>query len=206
VAVSTDTAADAATDTATDTAAETATESHKWSAVKSPLGAQTVLGDRHDPVCEILLQAPSAACGTRPRELSNGWIRKQMCDRSEKRSSENLIRQRGQRNDLNPGEFASRAGVCVGEVNLNAWNRRFAVELSGARPRRWKSEFLSNIEFRRGIADRLIDIVEVFVVRHDHETFHGLSRSITRLRPAPTRPTYERGSLSWLKERSSSRE
>ena len=28
-------------------------------------------------------------------------------------------------------------------VNLNAWNRRFAVELSGARPRRWKSEVLS---------------------------------------------------------------
>ncbi len=34
-------------------------------------------------------------------------------DGSEKRSSENLIRQRGQRNDLNPGEFASRAGVRV---------------------------------------------------------------------------------------------
>ena len=30
-------------------------------------------------------------------------------------------------------------------VNLNAWNRQFAVELSGARPRRWKSEFLSII-------------------------------------------------------------
>jgi hypothetical protein len=44
---------------------------HKWSAVKSPLGAQTVLGDRHDPICEILLQVKSAACGTRPRELSN---------------------------------------------------------------------------------------------------------------------------------------
>jgi len=53
VAVSTDAAADAATDTATDTAAETATESHKWSAVKSPLGAQTVLGDRHDPGFEV---------------------------------------------------------------------------------------------------------------------------------------------------------
>ena len=36
-----------------------------------------------------------------------------MSDGSEKRSSENLIRQRGQRNDLNPGEFASRAGVRV---------------------------------------------------------------------------------------------
>ncbi len=54
VVVSSDAAADTATDTATDTAAETATESHKWSAVKSPLGAQTVLGDRHDLVCEIL--------------------------------------------------------------------------------------------------------------------------------------------------------
>ncbi len=81
--------------------------------MKSPLGAQTVLGDRHDPTYEILLQVPSAACGTRPRELSNGWARKRMRDGSEKRSSENLIRSRGQRNDLNPGEFASRAGVRV---------------------------------------------------------------------------------------------
>ncbi len=88
----------------------------KWAAVKSPLGAQTVLGDRHDLVCAILLQVPSAACGTRPRELSNGWIRKRIRDGSEKRSNENLIRQRGQRNDLNPGEFASRAGVRVGEA------------------------------------------------------------------------------------------
>ena len=39
-----------------------------------------------------------------------------MRDGTEKRSSENLIRQRGQRNDLNPGEFASRAGVRVGEA------------------------------------------------------------------------------------------
>ena len=93
-----------------------AAEMNKWAAVKSPLGAQTVLGDRHDPICEILLQAPSAACGTRPRELSNGWTRKLKRDRSEERSSENLIRYRGQRNDLNPGEFASRAGVCVGEA------------------------------------------------------------------------------------------
>ena len=28
---------------------------HKWSAVKSPLGAQTVLGDRHDPVERSLI-------------------------------------------------------------------------------------------------------------------------------------------------------
>ena len=81
--------------------------------MKSPLGAQTVLGDRHDPDYEVLLQEPSVACGTRPRELSNGWRRNQIRDGSEKRSSENLIRQRGQRNDLNPGEFASRAGVRV---------------------------------------------------------------------------------------------
>ena len=38
---------------ATETATDTATEIHKCSAVKSPLGAQTVLGDRHDPVEEI---------------------------------------------------------------------------------------------------------------------------------------------------------
>jgi len=54
---------------------------------------------------------PSAACGTRPAEFFNGWARKRQSDRSEKRSSENLIRQRGQRNDLNPGEFASRASL-----------------------------------------------------------------------------------------------
>ena len=78
--------------------------------------AQTVLGDRHDLIYEILLRVPSAACGTRPAEFFNGWARKQMHDGSEKRSSENLIRQRGQRNDLNPGEFASRAGVRVGEA------------------------------------------------------------------------------------------
>ena len=101
---------------ATDTDTHTAMELHQWAAVKSPLGTQTVLGDRHDLVWEILLQEPSAACGTRPRELSNGWGRKQMRDGSEKRSSENLIRQRGQRNDLNPGEFASRAGVRAGEA------------------------------------------------------------------------------------------
>ncbi len=99
-----------------ETATDTATEIHKCSAVKSPLGAQTVLGDRHDLVCAILLQVPSAACGTRPRELSNGWGRKRIRDGSEKRSSENLIRQHRQRTDLNPGEFASRAGVRVGEA------------------------------------------------------------------------------------------
>jgi hypothetical protein len=129
--------------------------------VKRSRRAQTVLGDRHDLIYEILLQVQSAACGTRPAEFFNGWARKQMrgrieplkwatrvvfrhclpissrracesqsaaCgtrpaeffngwarkqmrDGSEKRSSENLIRQRGQRNDLNPGEFASRASL-----------------------------------------------------------------------------------------------
>ena len=39
---------------AAEAAAETATELHKWTAVKSPLGAQTVLGDRHDPDYENL--------------------------------------------------------------------------------------------------------------------------------------------------------
>ena len=61
-------------------AAEIAAEINKCAAVKSPLGAQTVLGDRHDLVWEILLQERSAACGTRPRELSNGWRRKQIRD------------------------------------------------------------------------------------------------------------------------------
>ncbi len=104
-------------------ATETAKKSHKWSAVKSPLGAQTVLGDRHDPVCEILLQVQSAACGTRPAEFFNGWRRKRICDRSKERSSENLIRHRGQRNDLNPGEFASRASLrsCLGARRRARW-------------------------------------------------------------------------------------
>ncbi len=43
-----------------------ATELHKSAAVKSPLGAQTVLGDRHDPVYEILLQAPSGGLRNSP--------------------------------------------------------------------------------------------------------------------------------------------
>ncbi len=48
-ATDTDTAAETATETATATNTDTATESHKCAAVESPLGAQTVLGDRHDP-------------------------------------------------------------------------------------------------------------------------------------------------------------
>ena len=100
---------------------------HKWSAVKSPLGAQTVLGDRHDLIYEILLQVPSAACGTRPAEFFNGWARKQICDGSEKRSSENLIRHRGQRNDLSPGKFASRASPrsCLGAPKSTAHHFTF---------------------------------------------------------------------------------
>jgi len=84
--------------------------------VKRSRRAQTVLGDRHDPICEILLQVPSAACGTRPAEFFNGWARKLERGGSENRSSENLIRSRVQRNDLNTGEFASRASLrsCLG--------------------------------------------------------------------------------------------
>ena len=100
-----------AADTATDTDTDTAEEMHKRSAVKRSRRAQTVLGDRHDLIDEILLQELSAACGTRPAEFFNGWARKQICDGSEKRSSENLIRHRGQRNDLSPGKFASRASL-----------------------------------------------------------------------------------------------
>ncbi len=59
---------------------------HKCAAVKSPLGAQTVLGDRHDPIRLILLQVQSAACGTRPRELSNGWGRKRNQSRIQPRN------------------------------------------------------------------------------------------------------------------------
>ena len=52
---------------------DTATERHKCSAVKRSRRAQTVLGDRHDPVERICLQVSSAACGTRPAEFFNGW-------------------------------------------------------------------------------------------------------------------------------------
>jgi len=48
-------------------------------AVKRSRRAQTVLGDRHDLVCEILLQVLSAACGTRPAEFFNGWARTSIC-------------------------------------------------------------------------------------------------------------------------------
>jgi hypothetical protein len=44
-----DASTNAATDTATDTATETVTGCISGAAVKSPLGAQTVLGDRHNP-------------------------------------------------------------------------------------------------------------------------------------------------------------
>ena len=64
----------------TDTDIDTAAEMHKWAAVKRSRRAQTVLGDRHDLVCEILLQVTSAACGTRSAEFFNGWVRKQMRD------------------------------------------------------------------------------------------------------------------------------
>ena len=46
-------ATDTATDIPTDTATDTATETYKCSAVKRSRRAQTVLGDRHDPVEEI---------------------------------------------------------------------------------------------------------------------------------------------------------
>jgi len=42
-------------------------------------------------------------------------------------------------------KVANEPAICVSgpRVTLNAWNRRFTVDLSGARPRHWKSEFLS---------------------------------------------------------------
>ena len=65
---------------AADTATDTATEMHKCSAVKRSRRAQTVLGDRQDPIYEIFLQVPSAACGTRPAEFFNGSARTQKHD------------------------------------------------------------------------------------------------------------------------------
>ena len=96
--------------------------------------AQTVLGDRHDPVCAILLQVPSAACGTRPRELSNGWIRKRIRDGSEKRSSENLIRQHRQRTDLPPGsnKFRIVYESAAGRISWRSNMLRLAYADSGS--------------------------------------------------------------------------
>ena len=58
----------------------------------------------------MYLQVQSAACGTRPRELSNGWARKQI------RAAETTIVFRVRRRDHVLREFASRAGVRVGEA------------------------------------------------------------------------------------------
>jgi hypothetical protein len=67
-------------------------ELHKRAAVKSPLGAQTVLGDRHDLVERILLQVSSTASGTRPAEFFNGCRRKRMCVESEPIEREIVLR------------------------------------------------------------------------------------------------------------------
>jgi len=45
------------------------------------------------------------------------------------------------------GQLVIEPIICVSalRVTFNVWNRRFTVDLSGARPRCWKSEFLSII-------------------------------------------------------------
>ncbi len=75
---------------------------HKWAAVKSPLGAQTVLGDRHDLIYEIFV---TSAVG----RLRN----------SPERTFQRLgthFDLRVRRRDQVLREFASRAGVRVGEA------------------------------------------------------------------------------------------
>ena len=47
---------------------------HKWAAVKSPLGAQTVLGDRQDSIVRRSITNSVGACGTRSRELSTAGL------------------------------------------------------------------------------------------------------------------------------------
>jgi hypothetical protein len=97
--------------------------------VKRSRRAQTVLGDRHDLIYEILLQVQSAACGTRPAEFFNGWARKQIRDRSEKRSSENLIRQRYCKFSRPPAELARQNFSTAGHAN------RFVTDLKNVRAR-----------------------------------------------------------------------
>ncbi len=74
---------------------------HKRAAVKRSRRAQTVLGDRHDLICEILLQVTRP-----PAELA----------RQNFSTAEHAHDLRVRRRDHVLREFASRAGVRVGEA------------------------------------------------------------------------------------------
>ncbi len=75
---------------------------HKRAAVKSPLGAQTVLGDRHDLVCENFIARGVGRLRNSP-------------ERTFQRLGTHFDL-RVRRRDHVLREFASRAGVCVGEA------------------------------------------------------------------------------------------
>ncbi len=75
---------------------------HKWTAVKSPLGAQTVLGDRHD----LIVRCSIASSVGRLRN-SPGRIFQRLGTHFD-------LRERRRYHVLR--EFASLAGVCVGEA------------------------------------------------------------------------------------------
>ena len=75
---------------------------HKWSAVKRSRRAQTVLGDRHDPVERSLITSAVGRLRNSPgRIFQRLGTHNDLCVR---------------RRDHVLREFASRAGVCVGEA------------------------------------------------------------------------------------------
>ena len=102
---------------------DTHTDSRKHCSVEPLKWATRVVFRHFLPISSRRACENRGGCGTRPAEFFNGWARKQKYDGSEKRSSENLIRQRGQRNDLNPGEFATRASLrsCLGARRRARW-------------------------------------------------------------------------------------
>ena len=94
---------------------ETATQWHKRSAVKNPLGARTVLGDRHDLVCENFVASAVGGPAELAREnfpAAGDANRFEPSTRLRKRTSFRVCAVG--RHVLR--EFASRAGVCVGEA------------------------------------------------------------------------------------------
>ena len=79
----------------------TQADSRKHSRVEPLKWATRVVFRHWLPISSRRACESRGACGTRPAEFFNGWARKQIRDGSIKRSSENLIRQRGQRTHLN---------------------------------------------------------------------------------------------------------
>jgi hypothetical protein len=101
---------------AADTATDTATELHKRAAVKRSRRAQTVLGDRHDPVREILLQVQSGGLRNSP-----GRIFQRLYMQTEVRRK----KQRKQRRiQLNATAATAESFETVIEVDFSLYSKR----------------------------------------------------------------------------------